>query len=182
MKEMRLKVERKWNALQNVINDYQKQRNALIDAKREHKKDKVKVDALNARIKQYDDEIADMRYRSLCLEKEFDKLSKRMGFIRLKNYVLAEAMYDNLISYQEFIENECVTDDKEITDTIQQTIDLVKKLPFECGDSDNDRFREVYNAIADAFIEKQNIILEGIFDQVMIELEKDEESKIRKMI
>lgn len=180
MKEMRLKVERKWNALQNVINDYQKQRNAMIDAKREHKKDKVKVDALNAKIKQYDAEIADMRYRSLGLEKEFDKLSKRMGFIRLKNYVLAEAMYDNLISYQEFIKNECVTDDKEITDTIQQTIDLVKKLPFECGDSDNDRFREVYNAIADAFIEKQNIILEGIFDQVMIELEKDEESKIRK--
>lgn len=180
MKQMKLKIEKNWNAVCAVLKDKELQRNALIDAKRKYKKEKEKVEALQSKLDKIDDELIDLRSRKVQMENKFDKLSRKMGYIRLRNYVLAEAIYDNLIEYQEFIKNECVTDDKEITDTIQQTIDLIKKLPFECGDSDNDRFRKVYNAIADAFIEKLNIILEGIFDQVMIELEKDEESKIRK--
>lgn len=180
METINLKIEKNWNAVQNVLRDKEKRRNAIIDAKREFKKDKDKVNALNRELIKINDEILNLRQRARDMEDDFDKLSRRMGYIRLKNYVLAEAMYDNLISYQEFLKKNCITDDKDITDTIQQTIDLVKKLPFECGDSDNDRFREVYNAIADAFIEKQNTIIQGIFDQVMIELEKDENAKIRK--
>lgn len=180
IKQMKLKIEKKWNDVCSQIIDLELQHNALIDAKREHKKDKHKVEALLLKLDQIKKELVDLRQQKNKMEDDFDKLSRKMGYIRLRNYVLAEAMYDNLIEYQEFIKNECVTDDKEITDTIQQTIDLVKKLPFECGDSDNDRFREVYNAIADAFIEKQKIILTGIFDQVMIELDRDEDAKIRK--
>jgi hypothetical protein len=180
MKTMRLNIENEWNDVQRNIRNIELQRNAIIDAKRENKKDKKKVAALKIKEAQMDKELALLRGEAREMDTQFDNLSRRMGFIRLKNYVLAEAMYDNLIAYQEFIKNECVTDDKEITDTIQQTIDLVKKLPFECGDSDNDRFREVYNAIADAFIEKLKTILIGIFDQVMIELDKDEDAKIRK--
>lgn len=180
MKQMKLKIEKNWNAVCAVLKDKELQRNALIDAKRKYKKEKNKVEALQTKLDKIDEELLDLRNRKVLMEDEFDKLSKKMGYIRLRIYVLAEAIYDNLIEYQEFIKNECITDDTDVTESVQGTIDLIKKLPFECGDSDNDRFREVYNAIADAFIEKLKTIITGIFDQVMIELEKDEDSKIRK--
>lgn len=179
MKTMRLNIENEWNDVQRNIRNIELQRNAIIDAKRENKKDKKKVASLKIKEAQLDKELALLRGEAREMDTQFDNLSRRMGFIRLKNYVLAEAMYDNLIAYQEFIKNECVTDDKEITDTIQQTIDLVKKLPFECGECENDTFREVYNAIADAFIEKQKEIFDGIFSQIMIDIDKQQKQKVR---
>lgn len=180
MKTIKLNIEKQWYGVMNTLTDKRKRRNALIDAKREFKKDKDKVTVIKRELQKIEQDILTIENSARKLEQDFDKLSRNMGFIRLKNYVLAEAMYDNLIAYQEFIKNNCCTDDKEITNTIQQTIDLVKKLPFECGESDNDRFREVYNAIADAFIERLSDIIGGTFDQVIIELEKNEDAKIRK--
>lgn len=177
MKQIKLKLEQEWTGVQNVLRDKRLKRNALIDAKRKLKKDKDKVNDIKKSIYKIDEDILTLENTIRELESKFDKMSQQMGFVRLKNYVLSEALYDNLISYKEFIKKNCYTDDKETIDTIEKAIDHIKKLPFECGDCENDRFREVYNAIADAFIEKLNDIVSGIFSQVMIELEKEEESK-----
>ena len=180
MKEIKLNIEKQWNGVQNTLKGKIELKNALVDAKRTFKKDKEKIALIKKEKAKIDKDIEVLLQSSRELEDKFDNFSRRMGYMRLKNCVLSEALYDNMIAYEEFIKNECYIDDNEVINDIKQAITLLKKLPFECGDSDNDRFREVYNAIADAYIERQNDILQGIFDQVMIELERDEESKIRK--
>lgn len=180
IKKMPLNIERKWTALNNVMREKQEQRNTLIDVRKARKKSNLSVEQITKEIDKLGQELVDMRNSANAMENEFDRLSRKMGYIRLKNYVLADAIYGNLIEYKDFIEKECQYNDTDVVSRIESTIDMIKALPFECGDSENDRFREVFNAISDAFIEKQDTILEGIFNQVMIELERDESSKIRK--
>lgn len=179
MKDIRLNIEKQWYGVMNTLTDKRKRRNALIDAKREHKKDKDKVTAIKRELKKIDDDILVFETSRANLEKDFDSLNYKLGNLRLKNCVLSEALYDNIIAYEEFIKNNCYIEDDGVINDIKQAINLLKKLPFECGDSENDRFREVYSAIADAYIEKQSTILDGIFQQIMIELNNENTNKIK---
>lgn len=180
MNDLRLNIEKQWYGVMNTLTDKRKRRNALIDSKREFKKDKEKVSVIKKELQKIEQDILTLEHSARKIEADFDKLNYQLGNMRLKNCVLSEALYDNLIAYKSFIEKNCTSNDNEVIEELEKAINLIKKLPFECGDSDNDRFREVYNAIADAFIEKLKTIITGIFDQVMIELDKDEDTKIRK--
>ena len=107
------------------------------------------------------------------LEDDFDLLSRKLGTIRLKTYVLSEALYDNLVAYKAFIENNCTEMKTEDAEIIDKAIHYISKLPFEAGSSENDRFRNIYNAIADRFIERNNDVIDAIFEQTVTEIEKN---------
>ena len=53
----------------------------------------------------------------------------------------------------------------------------MSKLTFEVGNDKNDKYRQVYNAIADRFIEKIEIILTDVFNQVIYEINKQQNEK-----
>lgn len=177
MNDLRLKIERQWYGVMNTLAEKRKRRNGLIDSKREFKKDKEKVSVIKKELQKIEQDILTLEHSARKIEADFDKLNYQLGNMRLKNCVLSEALYDNLIAYKSFIEKNCTSNDNEVIEELEKAINLIKKLPFECGESENDRFREVYSAIADAYIEKQSNILDGILQQVMIELNNENTNK-----
>ena len=77
----------------------------LVVINDDYRKLLAKVDTNSSPYSMINEEIESLTVRLDEMEDDFDKLSRKMGYIRLRNYVLAEAMYDNLIEYQEFIKN-----------------------------------------------------------------------------
>lgn len=179
MKRLDFKITQDWNICENLLRDRQQYRNKLIDAKKLAKKAKNKtiLNDIAEKIEATEKEIKDFSDKKEALQKEFDTLNNKLGLIRLKNMVLSEALYDNLTDYSGFINKHCVNDDKTLVDSLRIGLNAMSKLTFEVGNDKNDKYRQVYNAIADRFIEKIEIILTDVFNQVIYEINKQHNEK-----
>ena len=179
MKKLDFKISQDWNICENLLRDRMTYRNKLLDAKRiaKKEKDKVLLTEIAQKIADTEKEIKDFSERKDSLQKEFDTLNNKLGLIRLKNMVLSEALYDNLTDYSGFINKHCVNDDKTLVDSLRIGLNAMSKLTFEVGNDKNDKYRQVYNAIADRFIEKIEIILTDVFGQVIYEINKQQNEK-----
>ena len=165
MDSLELNIQGEWNAVVNILRMKREGMNGCIDAIRNAKKLKDR------------EEIQQLEEKRVKLEDDFDLLSRKLGTIRLKTYVLSEALYDNLVAYKAFVENHCTTMHTEDAEIIDTAIKYISKLPFEAGSNDNDRFRNIYNAIADRFIERNNDVIEAIFEQTVTEIERNKNLK-----
>lgn len=179
MDSLELKIQSDWNATVNILRSKRKAHNDCVDAIRKAKKLKDKDAEQYSKLKKskLTREIQHLEEKRLKLEDEFDMLSRKLGTIRLKTYVLSEALYDNLVAYKAFIENHCTPVETEDAEIIDKAIKYISKLPFEAGTNDNDRFRNIYNAIADRFIERNNDVIDAIFEQTVTEIEKNKNLK-----
>ena len=179
MDSLELKIQSDWNATVNILRSKRKAHNDCVDAIRKAKKLKDKDAEQYSKLKKAKlaRDIQQLEEKRLKLEDEFDLLSRKLGTIRLKTYVLSEALYDNLVAYKAFIENHCTTMHTEDAEIIDKAIHYISELPFEAGTNDNDRFRNIYNAIADRFIERNNDVIEAIFEQTVTEIEKNKNLK-----
>ena len=179
MDSLELKIQSEWYATVNILRTKRERLNGCIDAIRNAKKLKDKDAEQYSKLKKekLSKDIQQLEEKRVKLEDEFDMLSRKLGTIRLKAYVLSEALYDNLVAYKAFIENNCTEMKTEDADIIDKAVHYISKLPFEAGSSDNDRFRNIYNAIADRFIERNNDVIDAIFEQTVSEIEKENKLK-----
>lgn len=179
MDSLELKIQAEWYATVNILRTKREGLNGCIDAIRKAKKLKDKDAEQYSKLKKAKlaNDIQQLEDKRVKLEDEFDMLSRKLGTIRLKSYVLSEALYDNLVAYKAFIENHCTEMKTEDAEIIDKAIHFISKLPFEAGSSENDRFRNIYNAIADRFIERNNDVIDAIFEQTVSEIEKDNKLK-----
>ena len=179
MDSLELKIQGDWNATINILRMKRAGLNECVDAIRKAKKlkDKDAEQYLKLKKAKLAREIQQLEEKRVKLEDEFDLLSRKLGTIRLKTYVLSEALYDNLVAYKAFIENHCTSVKTEDAEIIDKAIHYISKLPFEAGTNDNDRFRNVYNAIADRFIERNNDVIDAIFEQTVTEIERNKNLK-----
>ena len=179
MDSLELNIQGEWNAVVNILRMKREGMNGCIDAIRKAKKLKDREAEQYSKLKKAKlaREIQQLEEKRVKLEDEFDMLSRKLGTIRLKTYVLSEALYDNLVAYKAFVEKHCTTMHAEDAEIIDTAIKYISKLPFEAGSSDNDRFRNIYNAIADRFIERNNDVIDAIFEQTVTEIEKNKNLK-----
>ena len=179
MDSLELNIQGEWNAVVNILRMKREGMNGCIDAIRKAKKLKDREAEQYSKLKKAKlaREIQQLEEKRVKLEDDFDLLSRKLGTIRLKTYVLSEALYDNLVAYKAFIENHCTSVKTEDAEIIDKAIKYISKLPFEAGTNDNDRFRNIYNAIADRFIERNNDVIDAIFEQTVTEIEKNKNLK-----
>ena len=179
MDSLELKIQAEWENTVGILRTKREGLNGCIDAIRKAKKLKDKDAEQYSKLKKAKlaKDIQQLEEKRVKLEDEFDMLSRKLGTIRLKSYVLSEALYDNLVAYKAFIENHCTAMKTEDAEIIDKAIHFISKLPFEAGSSENDRFRNVYNAIADRFIERNNDVIDAIFEQTVADIEKQRNFK-----
>lgn len=179
MDSLELNIQGEWNAVVNILRMKREGMNGCIDAIRKAKKLKDKDAEQYSKLKKakLEKDIQQLEEKRVKLEDDFDLLSRKLGTIRLKTYVLSEALYDNLVAYKAFVDKHCTPVETEDAEIIDKAIHYISKLPFEAGSSENDRFRNIYNAIADRFIERNNDVIDAIFEQTVTEIEKNKNLK-----
>ena len=109
MDSLELNIQGEWNAVVNIRRMKREGMNDCIDAIRKAKKLKDREAEQYSKLKKAKlaREIQQLEEKRVKLEDDFDLLSRKLGTIRLKTYVLSEALYDNLVAYKSFIENHC---------------------------------------------------------------------------
>jgi hypothetical protein len=184
MKQLRLKIQDEAVKIENVINFKRTQRNELIDAKKKAKKEKdtEAVEEYSRQIEMTNDDIIDLEAKYKECERDFDRLSHKLGKIRLDCYIFADIIYNTLLEYEEFLRNYVVNKqgDSDTTNALTTAIDNIKLLPFEMANGGYTN--ELYCQVTEKFMELWKTIRDGVIQEVLREVDDEyiEEQKTKK--
>lgn len=175
MKQLYLNIQREAVRIENVINFKRTERNNIIDARKQAKKDKnaEAVAEWNRQLQMTEQDLLNLESQYQEKNREFENQKHKVGKLRLDLYVFADVIYNTLIEYEDFRKKYVVNkdDDNDVVNALENAINYIKKLPFEMAE--NSETNVVYSAVTDKFIERWKTIRDGVVQEVLKEVDKE---------